>query len=112
MGCHPAGQLSLPGVSDRRDGPSSILTLITTRWCQKNRDRTIVQAFRQGLAPIVVAVAGDQLDAGAISSQPARDWKLWVSPGLHHAGLADTSPHAVAAGRRCTARGIGWVQAA
>lgn len=37
-------------------GPSSVLTLLATRWCQRHRERTIVQAFRQGLAPIVVGM--------------------------------------------------------
>lgn len=59
--------------------PSSILTLITTRWCQKNRDRTIVQAFRQGLAPIVVGLLlATSWMLGRSSSQPAQDWKLWA----------------------------------
>ena len=44
--------VSLLGVM----APSSILTLITTRWCQRHRDRIEVQALRQGLAPIVVGL--------------------------------------------------------
>lgn len=59
--------------------PSSILTLITTRWCQKNRDRAIVQAFRQGLAPIVVGLLlATSWVLGQSGGPPAQDWKLWT----------------------------------
>lgn len=59
--------------------PSSILTLITTRWCQKNRDRAIVQAFRQGLAPIVVGLLlATSWMLGRSGGPPAQDWKLWT----------------------------------
>ena len=67
--------VSLLGVM----APSSILTLITTRWCQKNRERTIVQAFRQGLAPIVVGLLlATSWMLGRSGGQPAQDWKLWA----------------------------------
>lgn len=36
--------------------PSSLLTLLAARWCGEQRDRLDVQAFRQGMAPIVISV--------------------------------------------------------
>jgi chromate transporter len=36
--------------------PSSILTLLATRWAQKNQNRREVRAFKQGMAPLVVAL--------------------------------------------------------
>lgn len=44
--------VSLVGVL----GPSSVLTLTITRWCRRNQDRLAIQAFRQGMAPLVVGV--------------------------------------------------------
>lgn len=59
--------------------PSSILTLITTRWCQKNHERLIVQAFRQGLAPIVAGllIATSWL-LGSSGGRMAQDGPLWA----------------------------------
>jgi chromate transporter len=67
--------VSLLGVM----APSSVLTLLATRWCQRNCERAIVQAFRQGLAPIVVGLllASSWL-LGRSGGQPAQDWRLWV----------------------------------
>jgi chromate transporter len=36
--------------------PSSVLTLVATRWLHRNRDRRAVRAFKQGMAPIVIAL--------------------------------------------------------
>ncbi|GAB3190643.1 chromate transporter [Hydrogenophaga aquatica] len=36
--------------------PSSLLTLVATRWAQKNRNRAGVRAFKAGLTPLVVAL--------------------------------------------------------
>jgi chromate transporter len=36
--------------------PSSILTLIATRWLHRNRELRTVRAFKQGMAPIVIAL--------------------------------------------------------
>lgn len=36
--------------------PSSTLTYFATRWAQRNRDRLGVKAFKQGMAPVVVAL--------------------------------------------------------
>ncbi|MDB5990319.1 MAG: chromate transporter [Herbaspirillum sp.] len=36
--------------------PSSILTLIATRWLHRNRELRTVRAFKQGMAPIVIGL--------------------------------------------------------
>ena len=54
--------------------PSSILTLVATRWCQKHRERLAVQALRQGLAPIVVGLLlATSWLLGRSSGQAAQD---------------------------------------
>lgn len=59
--------------------PSSILTLIATRWCQKHRERLGVQAFRQGLAPIVVGLLlATSWLLGRSGGQVAQDGRLWL----------------------------------
>ena len=59
--------------------PSSLLVYFTTRWSHANRDRRSVRAFRQGLAPVVVAL---MLSTGWLlaraNGDPLRDWPLWL----------------------------------
>jgi chromate transporter len=59
--------------------PSSTLTYMTARWGHQNRELRMVRAFKQGMAPIVIALliaTGWLLIAG--HSQPAKDWPLWL----------------------------------
>jgi chromate transporter len=59
--------------------PSTTLTFMAARWGQQNRELRIVRAFKQGMAPIVIALliaTGWLLIAG--HSQPAKDWPLWL----------------------------------
>ena len=60
--------------------PSSTLTYCTSRWSHANRDRRVVRAFKQGMAPIVIAllIATGWLLASA-HGDPARDWPLWLT---------------------------------
>ena len=59
--------------------PSTILTLLAARWGHRNRELRAVRAFKQGMAPIVVAllVATGWLLSLA-HSNPALDWRLWL----------------------------------
>lgn len=63
--------------------PSSTLTYLATRWAHRNRDMRAVRAFKQGMAPIVVAlmVATAWL-LMATNSEPQRDWRLWILTAL------------------------------
>jgi chromate transporter len=59
--------------------PSSTLTYVATRWAHRNRERREVKAFKQGMAPIVIALliaTGWVLSAA--NDDPARDWRLWL----------------------------------
>ncbi len=59
--------------------PSSVLTYTATQWAHRNRERRSVRAFKQGMAPIVIALL---ISTGWILSaahpNPATDWRLWL----------------------------------
>lgn len=59
--------------------PSTTLTYLAARWGQANRELRGVRAFKQGMAPIVVALliaTGWILATGA--NYAVRDWPLWL----------------------------------
>jgi chromate transporter len=59
--------------------PSTTLTFVAARWGHQNRDLCIVRAFKQGMAPIVIALliaTGWLLIAG--HNQAGQDWPLWL----------------------------------
>lgn len=60
--------------------PSSSLTYFASRWSHANRELRSVRAFKQGMAPIVIAlliVTGWIL--ASAHGEPARDWPLWLT---------------------------------
>lgn len=59
--------------------PSSTLTYLASRWSHENRDLRGVRAFKQGMAPIVIAllIATGWILASA-HGEPASDWPLWL----------------------------------
>lgn len=63
--------------------PSSILTLVIARWCNRHQDWPGIQAFRQGMAPIVVGVllSGAWLLARADGNWAANGG-LWLVSGV------------------------------
>ena len=59
--------------------PSTTLTFAAARWGHRNRDRRIVRAFKQGMAPIVIALlvaTGWLLAAG--HGPFVAHWHLWL----------------------------------
>lgn len=71
--------VSLLGVM----APSSVLTLLTTRWCQRHHTQRAVRAFRQGLAPIVVGLLlATSWLLGRASGRVLEDGGLWVLTGV------------------------------
>jgi chromate transporter len=59
--------------------PSTTLTYVAAQWGHRNRDLRGVRAFKQGMAPIVVALlvaTGWVLATG--TEAKARDWPVWV----------------------------------
>jgi chromate transporter len=63
--------------------PSTLLMWFSARWGQRNRELRAVRAFKQGMAPIVIAL---MLATGWLLSSaqhgPERDWPLWLITGL------------------------------
>lgn len=59
--------------------PSTILTYAASQWGHRNRNLRSVRAFKQGMAPIVVALllATGWILAGA-DKDPAGNWPLWL----------------------------------
>lgn len=72
--------LALLGVATTMVGimlPSTILTYIASQWGHRNRDLRAVRAFKQGMAPIVVALLLSTawiLAAGGGNT----NWRLWL----------------------------------
>ncbi len=63
--------------------PSTTLTCLAARWSQANRQLRGVRAFKQGMAPIVVALliaTGWILATG--SRYAGQDWPLWLVTGV------------------------------
>jgi chromate transporter len=59
--------------------PSTTLTYLAARWGHENRELRAVRAFKQGLAPIVIALliaTGWILATG--SNYSVRDWPIWL----------------------------------
>lgn len=78
--------LGLMGMSISMVGimlPSTTLTFAATRWAHQNRELRAVRAFKQGMAPIVIALliaTGWILAAGHGSL--AEHWHLWLLTGV------------------------------
>jgi chromate transporter len=59
--------------------PSSIVVYLTAHWSHRNRDRRVVRAFKQGMAPLVVALliaTGWILSTG--TGYAWSNWPLWA----------------------------------
>lgn len=54
--------------------PSSLLTYTAARWGQRNRDLRAVRAFKQGMAPVVIALLLST--AWILAVGAAGDWRL------------------------------------
>lgn len=59
--------------------PSSLLTWTATRWGHRNRERRVVRAFKQGMAPVVIGLllATSWVLARA-HGEPTQNWPLWL----------------------------------
>ena len=67
--------LSLSGVLI----PSTVLTYAAAQWGHRNRELRAVRAFKQGMAPIVVAllIATSWILASA-NGRALKDWPVWL----------------------------------
>lgn len=59
--------------------PSTTLTYMTAQWGHRNRSLLAVRAFKQGMAPIVIALL---VSTGwiltSVNNNPEVDWRLWL----------------------------------
>ena len=91
--------------------PSTTLTLVITRWAHNNRELRIIQAFKQGMAPMVVAlIAAAAWLLGSANNNPATDWRLWVLTVVCVGVLWKTRIHLLwMLGAGALLGGLGWV---
>ena len=58
--------------------PSTVVVSLASRWITNNKNRVSVQAFRQGMAPVVISL---MLSTGwilAIEQKTSNDWCYWT----------------------------------
>lgn len=74
--------------------PSTTLTFMAARWGHKNRELRVVRAFKQGMAPIVIALL---IATGwlliARHNHPAKDWPLWLLTAISMLIVWKTKTH-------------------
>jgi chromate transporter len=59
--------------------PSTVVTYVAAQWGHRNRELRAVRAFKQGMAPIVIALLlSTSFILGAAGGNPQRDWPLWL----------------------------------
>ncbi len=59
--------------------PSTTLTFAATRWAHKNRELRAVRAFKQGMAPIVIALLmATGWILAASHGELLQHWRLWL----------------------------------
>jgi chromate transporter len=62
--------------------PSTVLTYLAVYWGRANRTRPAVLAFKQGMAPIVIALLlATAWILTSVHDNPATDWRLWLLTG-------------------------------
>ncbi|PKO43636.1 MAG: chromate transporter [Betaproteobacteria bacterium HGW-Betaproteobacteria-3] len=91
--------------------PSSVLTYSATRWAHRNRERRAVRAFKQGLAPIVIAllIATGWLLTAA-HPHAATDGPLWLLTLVSTLLVWRTKIHLLwLIGAGAVLGGMGWV---
>lgn len=91
--------------------PSCVLTFVASRWGHHNRDKRGVRAFKQGMAPVVVAllVSTGWLMSAAHSGEP-QAWRLWVLSLLVMLIVWRTQVHLLwLLGAGALAGALGWI---
>jgi chromate transporter len=61
--------------------PSTIITYAAARWGHRNRDLRAVRAFKQGMAPIVIALllSTAWIMASSVGGDVLAHWPLWLT---------------------------------
>ncbi|HEV7816317.1 MAG TPA: chromate transporter [Janthinobacterium sp.] len=59
--------------------PSTTLTYMAAQWGHRNRELHSVRAFKQGMAPVVIALLiSTSIILGGLNHNPGTDWPLWA----------------------------------
>jgi chromate transporter len=59
--------------------PSTVLTYVAAQWGHRNRELRAVRAFKQGMAPLVIALLlSTSFILGAAGRDAGHDWPLWL----------------------------------
>ncbi len=59
--------------------PSTVLTYVAAQWGHRNRELRAVRAFKQGMAPVVIALLlATSFILGTAGGDSSRDWPLWL----------------------------------
>ena len=60
--------------------PSTVITYAAARWGHRNRDLRAVRAFKQGMAPIVIALllSTTWIMASSVGDDVRANWPLWL----------------------------------
>ncbi len=59
--------------------PSTVLTYVAAQWGHRNREMRAVRAFKQGMAPIVIALLlSTSFILGSAGADARQDWPLWT----------------------------------
>lgn len=91
--------------------PSTTLTFLAARWGHQNRELRAVRAFKQAMAPIVIALliaTGWILVAG--HSNSAKQWPLWMLAALSALVVWKTRVHLLwLLGFGALIGALGWV---
>jgi chromate transporter len=72
---------ALLGVATAMSGvmiPSTVLTYLAAQWGHRNRELRAVRAFKQGMAPIVIALLLATAWILATGGRGTADWPLWL----------------------------------
>jgi chromate transporter len=61
--------------------PSTVITYAAARWGHRNRDLRAVRAFKQGMAPIVIALllSTAWIMASSVGGDVLAHWPLWLT---------------------------------
>ena len=91
--------------------PSSIATLIITRWAHRNRELRVLRAFKQGMAPLVVGlVLSVAWLLASANDDLVRDWRLWILSAVAVGLLWKTRIHLLwLLGAGAVLGAMGWV---
>jgi chromate transporter len=110
----PIWASALLGVSISMLGtllPSTVLTFSVARWGHRNRERRVVRAFKQGMAPLVIGIliATGVILTTAQGTSPDH-WPLWLLTAVTTLLVWRTRIHLLwLLGAGAVLGGLGWV---